>query len=452
MNENTLTVTAITKYIKKKFDVDRNLQDIWFRGELSNVKLHSRGHLYCTIKDDTARIQAVMFQTDRMKLSFEPENGMKVLVRGSISVYQPYGQYQTTVTELQPDGVGALHLAFEQLKEKLTQEGLFAQDRKKQLPLFPSTIGVVTSPTGAAIRDVLITLKRRFPSAQVLIYPVLVQGKNAAGSIVQALKVAQRQAQADVLIVGRGGGSIEELWAFNEEEVARTIANCSIPVISAVGHETDTTIADFVADVRAATPTGAAELAVPDMREWKQRTNDLHLRLQRATKQKIQKQSERLQRLQSSYAFKYPRQLVNQKQQELDRAFDDLLQIMKQGIHRNRMSQQQLAARLTRQSPQKMLSRAQEQQGKLSERLHKSLQSLLKDRQATIQEKSRQLDALSPLKVMSRGYSVVYNNGHVVTSVDHVHLDDELDLRVNGGHISTKVTSIAKEDTRDGQE
>ncbi|MCY8595248.1 exodeoxyribonuclease VII large subunit, partial [Bacillus haynesii] len=260
-----VTVTALTKYIKRKFDVDPHLEDIWIKGELSNVKIHSRGHIYFTLKDDNARIQSVMFARQNRNLAFTPENGMKVLVRGGISVYEPSGNYQLYAKEIQPDGIGALHLAYEELKKKLSQEGLFDEKYKKPIPAFPSVVGVVTSPTGAAVRDVITTIKRRYPLVKVIVLPTLVQGVNAGESIVSSIKEANRRELCDVLIVGRGGGSIEELWAFNEEAVARAIFSSDIPIISAVGHETDFTISDFVADLRAATPTGAAELAVPNM-------------------------------------------------------------------------------------------------------------------------------------------------------------------------------------------
>lgn len=218
-----VTVTALTKYIKRKFDVDPHLEDIWIKGELSNVKIHSRGHIYFTLKDDNARIQSVMFARQNRNLAFTPENGMKVLVRGGISVYEPSGNYQLYAKEIQPDGIGALHLAYEELKKKLSQEGLFDEKHKKPIPAFPSVVGVVTSPTGAAVRDVITTIKRRYPLVKVIVFPTLVQGVNAGESIVSSIKEANRRELCDVLIVGRGGGSIEELWAFNEEAVARAI-------------------------------------------------------------------------------------------------------------------------------------------------------------------------------------------------------------------------------------
>lgn len=282
-----VTVSALTKYIKRKFDVDPHLENIWIKGELSNVKIHTRGHIYFTLKDENARMQSVMFARQSERLPFKPENGMKVLVRGGISVYEPSGNYQLYAKEMQPDGVGALYLAYEELKKKLAGEGLFDDRYKKQIPAFPATIGVVTSPTGAAVRDVITTLKRRYPLVKVIVLPALVQGENASRSIVTHIEEANEKEICDVLIVGRGGGSIEELWAFNEEIVARAIFASNIPIISAVGHETDFTISDFVADIRAATPTGAAEIAVPHTTDLIERTKTAEVRMTRAMQQHL---------------------------------------------------------------------------------------------------------------------------------------------------------------------
>ena len=258
-----LTVKALTKYIKRKFDADTHLRDVYVKGELSNVKVHSSGHIYFTLKDDAARITSVMFAMNAKSLKFVPESGMNVLVRGDINVFEVAGQYQLYAATIQPDGIGELFLAFEQLKKKLQQEGLFHPSRKKAIPTFPKKIGVVTSKTGAAIRDILTTLERRYPISEVIVFPSIVQGPQAAPSIVKSIEKANQVGDLDILIVGRGGGSIEDLWAFNEEVVARAIANSRVPIISAIGHETDTTIADFVSDLRAPTPTAAAEMAVP---------------------------------------------------------------------------------------------------------------------------------------------------------------------------------------------
>ena len=318
-NVQYLTVTALTRYIKRKFDYDPHLQDVYVKGEISNFKKHTRGHMYFTVKDDHARIAAVMFHHQARTLKFIPENGMHVLIRGTVTVYEPGGQYQIYVNEMHPDGIGSLYLAFEQLKEKLAKEGLFAKEHKRPLPNYPKTIGVVTSPTRAAIRDIITTIQRRYPIARIIIYPALVQGEQAAASIVQAIEVANERKEADVLIVGRGGGSIEDLWPFNEEIVARAIFASKIPIISAVGHETDITIADFVADLRAPTPTGAAELAVPDIDEIMERILNYKIRLTRSIREQITSERKNLERITNSYAFRYPWRLYEQKLEQLDR-------------------------------------------------------------------------------------------------------------------------------------
>ncbi|MBQ7953456.1 MAG: exodeoxyribonuclease VII large subunit, partial [Clostridia bacterium] len=264
-----ITVTQLNKYIKNLLETDINLSQISVKGEISNFKLHSSGHCYMTIKDETAQIRAVMFKTYTSSLKFTPENGMKITATGKISVYERDGQYQMYIFSMQPDGLGDLHVEFEKLKAKLTAEGIFDASHKKPIPKTPKTIGVVTSPTGAAIRDIINVVTRRYPLAEIIVCPVLVQGENSAKQIANAIEYMNRENMADVLIVGRGGGSIEDLWSFNEEVVAYAIYNSKIPIISAVGHETDFTIADFAADLRAPTPSAAAELAVPSVLELK---------------------------------------------------------------------------------------------------------------------------------------------------------------------------------------
>ena len=263
MNDKYITVTQLTRYIKYKIDNDVNLQEVFLKGEISNFKAHTRGHYYFTIKDENSRINAIMFASQTKKIKFIPSDGMKVLITGKISVYEANGGYQIYVSDMLEDGVGNLYVAYEQLKQKLEKEGLFDPNKKKKIPKIPKRIGVVTAPTGAAIRDILSTIKRRFPITEVIVFPALVQGAEAAPSIINQIQNAQNY-ELDTLIIGRGGGSIEDMWCFNDEEVAYAIYKCPIPIISAVGHEIDFTIADFVADLRAPTPTGAAELAVPN--------------------------------------------------------------------------------------------------------------------------------------------------------------------------------------------
>lgn len=281
MNQNILTVSQLNAYIKSKFDFDEVLSSIWIKGEISNFKNHTSGHMYMTLKDETGVIKAVMFKGSTFSLRFMPENGMKVLAYGRVSVYERDGQYQLYIEKMEPDGIGALYIAYEQLKNRLELEGLFDETHKKDIPAFPRKIGVVTSPTGAAIRDILNVLKRRYPLADVTVYPVQVQGEGSAEQIASAIEYINNYSECDVIITGRGGGSIEDLWCFNEEVCARAIYSSKIPVISAVGHETDFTIADFVADLRAPTPSAAAELATPDISEIEEYLYDVKGRLLR---------------------------------------------------------------------------------------------------------------------------------------------------------------------------
>jgi exodeoxyribonuclease VII large subunit len=438
-----LTVTALTKYIKRKFEVDPHLQDIWIKGELSNFKMHSRGHMYFTLKDENARIQAVMFAGHNRGLAFRPESGMKVVIRGEVSVYEPSGNYQMYVKEMQPDGVGSLYLAYEQLKTKLQEQGLFDENRKRPLPPYPNRIGVVTSPTGAAIRDIMTTLKRRYPIGEIILIPALVQGVNAAPSIVKAIEQANDLGNLDVLIVGRGGGSIEELWAFNEEAVAHAIYRSRIPVISAVGHETDFTIADFVADLRAPTPTGAAELAVPHLTEVMERVEQRKIRMMRAMREMTAFQRERLHRAQKSYAFRYPVKLCEQKEQELDKLIDRLYRESRRNIESKREKYEQLARQLLRNHPSEQMRRLKEQQQQLTKTLIKEMQTMLKQHQMSFVSTASKLNALSPLRTMERGYSLVYDaDQQLLKSTKGVSTGDMIQVRLSDGDLQCEVAKV----------
>lgn len=442
MEQQFLTVTALTKYIKRKFEADPHLQDVYVKGEISNYKQHSSGHMYFTLKDEKARILAVMFSSANKKLKYSPENGMKVLLRGNVSVFESSGQYQIYVKEMQPDGIGDLYLAFEQLKEKLAKEGLFAAEHKKSLPKFPNTVGVVTSPTGAAIRDILTTIKRRYPIAKVLIFPALVQGEQAAPSIVSAIKQANdRVNQVDVLIIGRGGGSIEELWAFNEEIVARAIYESEVPIISAVGHETDFTIADFVADLRAPTPTGAAELAVPHVDEWAERVLTRQTRLIRAIKEKLSLQSSKLERIEKSYAFRYPHRLYEQKLEQLDKRTEQLV-YNSQKLFTVKTSQlEQVEKRLARNHPDAKLLEATVYYEKSIKSLTKAMMSIVSKKEADFSNRLSTLEALSPLKIMDRGYSLAYSDdGKLLKSTKQVQINETVRINLSDGTLTCSVT------------
>ncbi|NHM32189.1 exodeoxyribonuclease VII large subunit [Neobacillus terrae] len=442
-----LTVNALTRYIKRKFDADPHLQDVHVKGEISNFKQHSSGHMYFTLKDEKARILAVMFAGNSRTMKFVPENGMKVIVKGDISVYEPSGQYQIYIKEMRPDGIGELFLAYEQLKKKLEDEGLFAPEKKKRIPAFPQTVGVITSPTGAAIRDVLTTIKRRYPIARILVFPALVQGENAAPSIARAIEKANSTEGMDVLIVGRGGGSIEELWAFNEEQVARAIFNSSVPIISAVGHETDFTIADFVADLRAPTPTGAAELAVPHIDELMERVLQRQTRLLRAMKEKFRFENERLGRIQRSYAFRYPQRLYEQKLEQIDKLTEQLARGASRLSQAKMEQHQAIQDRLLRSHPKQLLSEAEENLSRSRRELYRSMSLIFSKKHTEWKHRVSTLEALSPLKIMERGYSLAYlDNGKLVNSVDQVKKDEKIQIKLTDGSILCKVQDIEEDE------
>ncbi|MCT1905086.1 exodeoxyribonuclease VII large subunit [Oceanobacillus sojae] len=453
MKDNYLTVTALTRYVKRKIDTDPHLRQVWLRGEISNFKHHSRGHMYLTIKDDNARIQAVMFSSNNSRLLFRPENGMSVLIRGEVSVYESSGQYQLYIREMEPDGIGALYQAFEQLKEKLQTEGLFLDDQKKKIPAYPDHVGVITSPTGAAVRDIVTTIERRSPSVKITVLPVSVQGPQAVSSIVRAIQYANAFSdEYDVLIVGRGGGSIEELWSFNEEAVARAIYDSSIPVISAVGHETDTTITDFVADLRAPTPTGAAELAVPSQTEQLDKVSYFVQRLTQVMRTDIQMYSKRLERLSQTYAFKYPKQLIAQKEQELDTMLDTLNRSFKNRVEEKQVRYTHLKKRLSTQHPEQEIKAAADNNHKLTTQLNRSMKQLFTNSERELQTSINKLTLVNPLAIMARGYGISYNeDGKVIKSIKEVDLGDQIDVRLKDGYVQAEVQKIKEADDSGGR-
>lgn len=441
MEEKYLTVSALTKYIKRKFELDRHLNDVWLRGEISNFKHHSRGHMYLTLKDNQARIQAVMFAGHNRSIQFRPENGMKVLVKGEVGVYEPQGQYQLYIQKMEPDGIGALYLAFEQLKEKLASEGLFDEEKKKSLPAYPVHIAVVTSPTGAAVRDILITLQRRYPVAKISLLPVQVQGDKAGDTIVQAIKTANRLNKFDVMIVGRGGGSIEELWSFNEEKVARAIHASSIPIISAVGHETDFTISDFVADVRAATPTAAAELAVPSQTELRHRLHLMQKSIERSLSIQLKTSKEKLVQFEKSYAFRYPGQLLRQKEQELDKHLERLGRALQLSVKQSSEQLISLNKRLKNQHPDKQIKQTSEETLQLQTRLKSAFQKQYELKQNAFANQLDKLSLLNPLNTMKRGYSITYNKeGNVIKSIEQVTEKETVLVSLKDGTLTCKVS------------
>jgi len=440
-----LTVKALTKYIKRKFDADPHLRNVYVKGELSNVKIHTSGHIYFTIKDEQTRMSAVMFAAQARNLKFKPESGMNVLLQGDVNVYEGSGQYQLYAQVIQPDGIGELFVAFEQLKEKLAKEGLFEPARKKQIPKFPQTIGVITASTGAAIRDIVTTLGRRYPLAEVIIFPALVQGIGAAPSIVKALKRANSYSKLDVCIVGRGGGSIEDLWAFNEEIVAREIANSNVPIISAIGHETDTTIADFVSDLRAPTPTAAAELAVPNQLELLQQVTNRKSQILSIVTATLSHERKRLTRVISAYPLAYPERLYRPFVEKLTRTTEQLEKSGRTLLHQKQQNLDQHKMRLTLQNPQKLIQLHLKDIDVYQQRLNVATQKSIQAKGRSFSTMIQLLEALNPLKIMDRGYSITYQNDKVIKSIEDIDQKKQLHIKLQDGVVLASINSITKQ-------
>lgn len=437
-----LSVQALTKYIKRKFDADPHLRNVFVKGELSNVKSHPSGHIYFTLKDEKSRIQSAMFRSSASSLKFKPENGMNVLITGDVTVFETSGNYQLYVQSMQPDGIGALYLAFEQLKESLGKEGLFDARWKRPLPLFPTKIGVVTAQSGAAIQDICSTIERRYPLAEIILFPAIVQGPQAAPSIVKSIEQADTYGSIDVLIVGRGGGSIEDLWAFNEESVARAIFSCRLPVISAVGHETDTTIADFVSDRRAPTPTAAAEMAVPARDELFERLLDRKRAIYNSLSNQIKNERKHLISLQTSYPLQFPERLY--------RPFTDRLiglegRLLRSGqdITGHRLSQyQRLNSMLSTFSPEQRIKKGHRNIVALTERLTRGVHQDVRIQSDRFHASVRMLKALNPLTIMERGYSIVYQNNEVANSTKSLEVGGNIQIRLQDGTVEAMVQKI----------
>lgn len=392
MKQIIATVSQLNGFIKKTFEANPVFSDIWIKGEISNYKKHFSGHIYLTLKDEGGVLKAVIFKSNTYSLTFEPSDGMKVIARGRVSVYEPGGVYQLYITEMLPDGAGELYLAYEKLKKKLSDEGLFDEEHKKPIPKYPERIGIVTAPTGAAVRDIINVATRRFPLAKLILFPAKVQGSGAADSVCMGIEYFNSAKKCDVMIVGRGGGSIEDLWAFNEEKVAYAIYNSEIPVISAVGHEVDFTIADFVADLRAPTPSAAAELAAPSAKELYTRLEDYRYTIKTLVAADFERKANRLKMLK----LITPQDYINNCSQRLDMAVKDMLVNTKRIAELKRSQLSTVAARL---------------------------------------------DALSPLKVMMRGFALpVTDNGEVIKSVKKLDKEKDFVLKLHDG--SRKCTVI----------
>ena len=441
MSEEYVTVSALTKYIKYKFDKDPHLGRVYLTGEISNFRLRPT-HQYFSLKDEQAIISATMFQSAFKKIQFRPEEGMKVLVIGKVSVFEKSGQYQINIEHMEPDGVGALYLAYEQLKKKLETEGLFSLP-KKPIPQFPKKIAILTSESGAVIQDIQTTVARRFPIVQLVLYPTVVQGVHAVNSILKNLDLVEQE-DYDVVIIGRGGGSIEDLWAFNEEPVVRRVAELSIPVISSVGHETDTTLIDFVSDMRAATPTAAAEIATPVLMEIHQQLRNLQTRLEQALSRQLQIKRERMQALANASIFQNPERIYQVYQQRVDQLEMRLQQMMQQSVQYKRQQLLKNQHRLELGSPSRRVQTEKQVLQYLAKRLEQAQGQLMKDKKQQFQRAIQQLDLLSPLKIMNRGYGILQQEETIIKSVDQLEVNQELTIQLVDGTVRSKVTSVEK--------
>ena len=399
MDIKPITVQELNRYIKEKVDGDEFLNNVYVKGEISNFKLHYTGHMYFTLKDENSLIKCIMFKSYTPHLQFMPKDGMKVLVLGSVSVFERDGVYQIYCKAMRQEGMGTLYEEYQKLKAKLEKEGLFDTSHKKQIPMFPKTIGVLTSSTGAVIRDIINVSTRRNPNVHIRLLPVPVQGPDAAQEIAEGIKKMNDEKLADVLIIGRGGGSLEDLWPFNEEIVARAIYNSKLPIISAVGHETDFTIADFVADLRAPTPSAAAELAVPNISDVLYTISTYQNRYRVALKRKLELMKMRYEKCMTRRVFKEPLQKINEKSISLDMLVKSIGNSINQKVTKARADSIKLIAKL---------------------------------------------DALSPLKTLSRGYSIVEKDGKIVSNIDDANVDDILELRMKNGKLKTKVVEKIK--------
>lgn len=436
-----LSVTAITKYIKYKFDQDPHLLNVFIKGEISNFKRHSSGHLYFALKDDKGVLSAMMFKSSANQLSFNPKEGDQVLVEGRIGVYESRGAYQIYVQSMQLDGVGLLYEKFEALKKELAEKGYFDQEHKLSIPKYPKKIAVLTASTGAAIRDICSTLDKRYPLAEQVLMSTLVQGKGAKDNIINNIKEADSMG-VDVIIVGRGGGSIEDLWSFNEREVVEAIYHCKTPVISAVGHETDTTLSDFVSDVRAATPTQAAVIATPDINALYQLISNARQYLTKHITQTIQQDKHKLKQLSSYYKLKTPSLLYDQETQKLDELQKQLTRNLEQTVTRNNHKLDILQNKLRITTIYNKTFQFRQDFNRLNMLQTQLVNRIISQKKQVLTSKLAQLDALSPTQIMLRGYSIIEKNDKIITSKNDLKIDDDITINLKDGKINANVKEI----------
>jgi len=442
-NEAPITVSQLNR--KAKTLLEQGIARLWVEGEISNLSRPSSGHIYLSLKDENAQVSAAWFRQRQRGPAIGFKNGDKVLAYGRVSIYEARGNYQLIIEQMEPAGEGVLKQRFDALKKKLLAEGLFAEDRKRKLPALPSRIGVITSPSGAAIRDIVSVLGRRFPAVPVIIYPAAVQGEAAPGELMAALETAIRRDECDVLIIGRGGGSLEDLWAFNDEALARAIADCPIPIVSAVGHEVDFTISDFVADVRAPTPSGAAEIVVPNQHDWLHRVSTLAMRIGRIGERKVQDRAQELDWLGKRLVAASPKATLQRQHDGLRENRSRLAAIMRTRLLEMRNNTQALGSELLQQSPALTVQRSIGQLATLRQRLGGSVHDALSDVAHRIALLGRALNSVSPLATLDRGYAIVLDeDGKALTDASNANKGDEIRARLAKGELVARVTKVVK--------
>ena len=443
MNNEYLTITDINKIIKYTIEGNEELRSVYLKGEISNIKYHSRGHLYFSLKDENSKINAVMFNYERY-LSFNPKDGDSVLVHGRISVYEASGSYQIYVDSMEMDGLGNLYVLFEKLKKKLSEEGLFDPEHKKKIKRVPRKIAVITAPTGAAVRDRISTINRRFPMTEIYLFPTLVQGESAAPNIVSMIELANTFDDIDTIILGRGGGSIEDLWAFNEEIVARAIYNSRIPIISGVGHEIDFTISDFVADLRAPTPTGAALMATPDIEEVRRYFKTSLERANNSIDNIIYSYTQLLNKFKSNYLLNNPIRLYEMKEQKLDLLYDRLNNSMKSIIDNNKHLIDKYKSNYILNNPKVLYEVRKQNLDTIKGNINKEILNIINNNKNRLDTLKIKLELLNPDNVLDKGYSIIYKDGKIVKDINSVNINDNINILVKNGKIDASVKGVNK--------
>ena len=440
-NTEYLTISDINKLIKNTIEDNEELRSVYIKGEISNIKFHSRGHLYFSLKDETSKINAVMFNYNRY-LSFSPKDGDSVLVHGRISVYEASGSYQIYVDNMDLDGIGNLYVLYEKLKKKLQEEGLFDPEHKQKIKRVPRKIGVITAPTGAAVRDIISTINRRFPMTEIYLFPTLVQGESAKENIVRMIELANTFDDIDTIILGRGGGSIEDLWAFNEEIVARAIYNSKIPIISGVGHEIDFTISDFVADLRAPTPTGAALMATPDIEEVRRYFKNAFERINTSIDNKLYSYNQLLNKFKGNYILNNPIKLYEIQEQKLDNIYDRLNNYINNLVENNKHILDKYKSNYILNNPKVLYEQKKQTVDLYKEKINKRILDIVKDNKKQVDTLKLKIDLLNPDNILDKGYSIVYKDGKVVKYINDLSINDKITTKLKNGSVISEVREV----------